>query len=71
MSYADDIEAVSVDEALIDVSSTVDQARRTAIINSNQPQPDFAKELAETIRKRVKDTTGCESMPIFSKKRSK
>lgn len=61
MSYADDIEAVSVDEALIDVSGTVEQARRAAMTDVNRPQLDLAKELAETIRKRVKETTGCES----------
>ncbi|GJJ11932.1 hypothetical protein Clacol_006170 [Clathrus columnatus] len=60
MSYADDIEAVSVDEALIDVSSTVEQAKKTNITDLNRQQPDFAKELAETIRKRVRETTGCE-----------
>ena len=62
MSYADDLQAVSVDEALVDVSSTVENARRCAVAdNQNYTEwPDFAKELAETIRRKVKNATGCE-----------
>ena len=58
MSYADDLEAVSVDEALIDVSSTFEHAdlsqRRKSI-----------KAYAESIRDQVRRETGCEGRPPF------
>ncbi|KAF8528237.1 hypothetical protein BU17DRAFT_38905 [Hysterangium stoloniferum] len=60
MSYADDLQAVSVDEALINVSTTVENARRMAHIGENEEHPDYAKELAEIIRARVRNATGCE-----------
>ena len=53
MSYADDLEAVSVDEALIDVTSTfehVEPSRRRESI----------KAYAESIRTKVREETGCE-----------
>ncbi|VDC00972.1 unnamed protein product [Peniophora sp. CBMAI 1063] len=49
MSVADDLQAVSVDEALIDVTSAVEQ------MASSNPAKDFA----ESIREQVKETTGC------------
>ncbi|KAI4528961.1 DNA repair protein [Schizophyllum commune Loenen D] len=55
MSHADDLQAVSVDEALIDVSSTVHQLRSDAL-----PGSDPAKDLAESIRSQVRSATGCE-----------
>ncbi|KAL1718502.1 hypothetical protein EV715DRAFT_201040 [Schizophyllum commune] len=55
MSHADDLQAVSVDEALIDVSSTVHQLRTDAL-----PGSDPAKDLAESIRSQVRSATGCE-----------
>ena len=70
MSYADDLQAVSVDEALIDVSSTVENARRHAAATKNTTEsPDFAKELAETIRREVRSATGCEGerLAVFSR----
>ncbi|KAF8579478.1 DNA repair protein [Ramaria rubella] len=57
MSYADDLQAVSVDEALVDVSSTVENARRAAPADQDT---DFAKELAEVIRTKVRNATKCE-----------
>ncbi|KAL1749014.1 hypothetical protein HDZ31DRAFT_28605 [Schizophyllum fasciatum] len=57
MSHADDLQAVSVDEALIDVSSTVNQLRSSALIS---PTSDPAKDLAESIRSQVRNATGCE-----------
>lgn len=60
MTHADDLQAVSVDEALIDVTLAVDRLREGAKTESIRPY-DPAKELAELIRKQVKDSTGCES----------
>ncbi|TFK45623.1 DNA repair protein [Heliocybe sulcata] len=55
MSHADDLQAVSVDEALLDVSSTV--ARRKL---SGTESEDHAKDLAEVIRSQVWKATSCE-----------
>ncbi|KAG7442234.1 DNA repair protein [Guyanagaster necrorhizus] len=55
MTHADDLQAVSVDEALIDVTSIVNRLRAKA-----KGVVDPAKELAETIRAEVKKSTGCE-----------
>ena len=60
MTHADDVQAVSVDEALIDVTSSV------ARLASERPStPDPAKEFAETIRSEVKKVTGCEGRGFF------
>ncbi|KNZ79966.1 DNA repair protein rev1 [Termitomyces sp. J132] len=58
MKHADDLQAVSVDEALIDVSSVVLQLRA----NSSQDDEavDPAKDFAEMIRALVRQATGCE-----------
>jgi nucleotidyltransferase/DNA polymerase involved in DNA repair len=61
MACADDLEAVSVDEALIDVTSTfehVEASQRRASI----------KAYADSIRAKVREETGCEGLspPIFS-----
>ncbi|KAG5650978.1 hypothetical protein H0H81_010325 [Sphagnurus paluster] len=56
MKQADDLQAVSVDEALIDVSSVVFQLRS----HSSQAGVDPAKDFAETIRAQVRQATGCE-----------
>jgi hypothetical protein len=63
MSYADDLQAVSVDEALIDVTSTVAQTKvvPTGVDDENDcASTDIAKELAEDMRTQIKATTGCE-----------
>jgi hypothetical protein len=63
MSYADDLQAVSVDEALIDVTSTVAQTKvvPTGVDDENDcTSADIAKELAEDMRTQIKATTGCE-----------
>ncbi|CCM04532.1 uncharacterized protein FIBRA_06713 [Fibroporia radiculosa] len=62
MAHADDLQAVSVDEALIDVTSSVARIRRE-ISRSQDPSSspvDPAKEFAEAIRAQVKKVTGCE-----------
>ncbi|KAF6758150.1 hypothetical protein DFP72DRAFT_1064874 [Ephemerocybe angulata] len=58
MSHADDLQAVSVDEALIDVSDRVAQLRRSAGYEGSQYDP--AKDYAETIRAEVRKATNCE-----------
>ena len=62
MSHADDLQAVSVDEALIEVTSSV--RRINAEISRSQDSSgvpiDPAKEFAEAIRAQVKKATGCE-----------
>ncbi|KAK0218760.1 hypothetical protein IW262DRAFT_1387303 [Armillaria fumosa] len=55
MAHADDLQAVSVDEALIDVTNTVNRLRAKA-----KGVVDPAKELAEIIRAEVKKSTECE-----------
>lgn len=63
MSYADDLQAVSVDEALIDVTSTVAQSKVVptgADDGDDCASTDVAKELAEEVRAQIKATTGCE-----------
>ncbi|KAI0927848.1 hypothetical protein AcW2_004036 [Taiwanofungus camphoratus] len=62
MAHADDLQAVSVDEALIDVTNSVGRIR-TEIARSQDPTnspPDPAKEFAEAIRTQVRKATGCE-----------
>lgn len=55
MSHADDLQAVSVDEALIEVTSTVNRLREKSKLSV-----DPAMEFAEAIRAEIKLTTGCE-----------
>ncbi|KIM49579.1 hypothetical protein M413DRAFT_15584 [Hebeloma cylindrosporum] len=58
MSHADDLQAVSVDEALIDVTTAVNQLRAQAQRESALPDP--AKDFAEKIRAEVRKATTCE-----------
>ncbi|KAG7095614.1 hypothetical protein E1B28_006339 [Marasmius oreades] len=65
MSHADDLQAVSVDEALIDVTSTVERLRARAKadfdpFSSRVPAADPAKDYADSIREQVKKATGCD-----------
>jgi len=63
MSHADDLQAVSVDEALIDVTSSVAQSKVVPTCVDDEDDctsPDIAKELAEDMRAQIKATTGCE-----------
>jgi len=57
MSHADDLQAVSVDEALMDVTSVVAQLRPQSTHDS---LIDPAKDFAATIRAQIRQTTGCE-----------
>lgn len=61
MSFADDLQAVSVDEALIDVSDRVSSMESAANEGGEAETHDFALELAEQIRDKVREETGCES----------
>ena len=58
MSYADDLEAVSVDEALIDVSSTFEHVEPSQ-------RRESIKAYAESIRDKVREETGCEGWSPF------
>ncbi|KAJ6513132.1 hypothetical protein C8R45DRAFT_920854 [Mycena sanguinolenta] len=58
MTHADDVQAVSIDEALIDVTTAVSLIRRAAA-RAGSPQ-DPAKDFAERIRAEVKQATECE-----------
>lgn len=68
MAHADDLQAVSVDEALIDVTSSVGRIRTQISLSQNNSEDenanggDPAKDFAEAIRTQVKDATGCEGM---------
>lgn len=55
MGYADELEAVSVDEALLDVTSSTGQ-----FAAAHPDAIDPAKGLADDIRVQVKKATGCE-----------
>lgn len=67
MAHADDLQAVSVDEALIDVTNSV--RRIESDISSSQhlsDEPsDPAKDFAEAIRAQVRKATGCEGAHVL------
>ena len=62
MAHADDLQAVSVDEALIDVTSSVARIRAELAerLEGADESVDPAKDFAESIRAQVKKVTGCE-----------
>jgi DNA repair protein REV1 len=60
MSHADDLQAVSVDEALIDVTSSVIKLKESHSSSGPAPVLDHAKLLAETIRNQIREVTHCE-----------
>lgn len=62
-SCADVIQAVSVDEALVEVTSRV-QAHRPEEDEDDGDGFDRAKEVAELVRNEVRAATGCESEQI-------
>jgi DNA repair protein REV1 len=67
MSHADDLQAVSVDEALIDVTTNVEQLQTQA--SEDRIPTDHAKQLADAIRDQVRKATGCEgnvTITLFS-----
>lgn len=62
MAHADDLQAVSVDEALIDVTSSVARIRTELAERADPTEQlaDTAKDFAEAIRAQVRKVTGCE-----------
>lgn len=58
MSYADDLEAVSVDEALIEVSRTFEHVERSR-------RRESIMVYAESIRAKIREDTGCEGLSPF------
>ncbi|KIK69791.1 hypothetical protein GYMLUDRAFT_34190 [Collybiopsis luxurians FD-317 M1] len=63
MMHADDLQAVSVDEALIDVTQAVTRIQEKVPYDGSDSSVrlyDPAQELAEQIRAQVKESTGCE-----------
>ena len=63
MTHADDVQAVSVDEAVIDVTMSLEEFRNQARYTESLGDP--AKELAEVIRAEVRKATTCESKLDF------
>jgi len=63
MTHADDVQAVSVDEALIDVTMSLEEFRNQARYTESLGDP--AKEFAEVIRAEVRKATTCESKLDF------
>ena len=62
MSYADEVQAVSIDEALVDVTQRVlelEQAPPDFNESSNEAR-DYAKLLAEDVRADMREATDCE-----------
>ncbi|KAF9453668.1 DNA repair protein [Macrolepiota fuliginosa MF-IS2] len=61
MSFADDLQAVSVDEALIEVTNAVRaRAEILEMESGDNHGKDPAKEVAESIRDAVRGSTNCE-----------
>lgn len=63
MKHADDLQAVSVDEALLDVSHAINRNRRKFNEGEHAYEidpPDHAMDLAELIRDETRRETGCE-----------
>ncbi|KAJ6620397.1 hypothetical protein B0H10DRAFT_2207916 [Mycena sp. CBHHK59/15] len=58
MSHADDLEAISIDEVLVDVTTAVSHLRSRAARQGSPHDP--AKDFAESIRTEVREATGCE-----------
>jgi nucleotidyltransferase/DNA polymerase involved in DNA repair len=67
MHHADDLQAVSVDEALLDVTSTIERLRsRHGSTGGITMTSDPAKEFAEKVRAEVKKATSCDSKYLLS-----
>lgn len=70
IARSDDIQAVSVDEALIEATDSIESFRANFMgIHPDMSvtelaSHDFAKEFAESLRNQVKEETGCESVCI-------
>jgi DNA repair protein REV1 len=62
MALSDDLQAVSVDEALIDVSSAVEALRARALESGQLQVESYEIHMAENIRDQIRAATGCEGM---------
>ncbi|KAG8803064.1 deoxycytidyl transferase [Serendipita sp. 398] len=61
LSFSDELQPVSVDEALLDVSNTVANLKaQTLAENPSAVTIDFTKQLAELIRAKLLQMTGCQ-----------
>lgn len=62
MSYADEVQAVSIDEALVDVTQRVLELEQAPPELNEQSDSvrDYAKLLAEDIRADMREATDCE-----------
>ncbi|KAG8714193.1 deoxycytidyl transferase [Ceratobasidium sp. 394] len=60
MGLSDDLQAVSVDEALIEVTSAVEALRARALESGQLQSESYEKQMAESIRDKVRAATGCE-----------
>lgn len=62
LQHADDVQAVSVDEALIDVTTAVRELgpEHCPSSISKSCDHDLAKVFAESLRTRIREATGCE-----------
>ena len=62
MSHADDLQAVSVDEALIEVTSSIARIRAELVEGADAADEtnDPAQDFAEAIRSQVRKATNCE-----------
>lgn len=63
MSLADDLQAVSVDEALIEVTSAIRARDEISLMELGEDHGhDSAKVVAESIRDAIREATGCEGI---------
>lgn len=60
LSFADELQAVSVDEALLDVSRAVANLKSEMMQKDPHVSRDCSKMLAEQIRERLLAVTGCQ-----------
>ena len=67
LAEVDEVQAVSIDEALIDATATIESLKAKYLIEhpessiADLASHDFAKEYAESLRRQVKEATDCES----------
>ena len=63
MAYADEVQAVSIDEAILDVAQRITQDQRVPPELGGQLEAgNLVKNLAEDIRADIKEATDCEGM---------
>jgi DNA repair protein REV1 len=60
MAVADDLQAVSVDEAVLEVTNAVANLKAQVLNPTNTPTHDYAKDLAEMLRSQIVEATQCQ-----------